>query len=118
MTHFNELADATFITSEDYAPNPLHLGLTILTIGILCSRRFSFSGGSGLCGVVKAYSVTVLLGALLFCLMLRWQPWITRLQLPFFLLIRPAVASVLSSKSTQRSDFYRRSLSHFCCPTI
>src|SRR5262249_16217575 len=31
--------------------------------------------------------------------------WITRLQLPFFLLIGPAVASVLSTKLTQRVIF-------------
>lgn len=101
ITHFNELADGIFTTSEDYAPNPLHLGLIILSMIILFSRRLS-SGGSGLCGVVRAYTVTVLLGGILFCLMLRWQPWITRLQLPFFLLMGPAVATVLSTRLRPR----------------
>jgi hypothetical protein len=37
----------------------------------------------------------VLLGFLLFCLLLRWQPWHTRLQLPLFVLCSPLVAVVL-----------------------
>jgi hypothetical protein len=103
--HFNDLSYPILITGEDMAPNPLHLGLIILALVILFSKRLSFSGSCGLCGVTTIYSVTVLLGGILFCLMLRWQPGITRLQLPFFVLIGPAVATLLSTRLTRRSIF-------------
>jgi hypothetical protein len=38
---------------------------------------------------------------MLFCAMLRWQPWITRLQLPFFVLMGPAIATVLAARITR-----------------
>ena len=99
------LSSFVAITNEYIAPNSLHLGLTILTMVMLFSRRLPLSGRSGLSRVVRPYSVTVLLGGILFCVMLRWQPWITRLQLPFFVLIGPAVATVLSTRLQQRLIF-------------
>lgn len=42
--------------------------------------------------------MTVLSGGILFCVMLRWQPWITRLQLPFFVMMGPAIGTVLAER--------------------
>jgi 4-amino-4-deoxy-L-arabinose transferase-like glycosyltransferase len=98
-THFDL---TNYITHEDYAPNPLHL-IFVLPSMVLLGREMVWSSrNSALCRVVRAYSVTVLLGGVLFCAMLRWQPWITRLQLPFFVLMGPAVATILAARLTRR----------------
>jgi hypothetical protein len=105
QSHFNWISFPSLITSEDLAPNPLHLSLIILSLVIIFSKRLSFSGSSGLCGVIWVYSVTVLLGGILFCLMLRWQN---------------GTSSGDTSKHQINAeiDFYRRSLFDFNCPTI
>jgi len=95
-THFDNLPN--YITHEDNAPNPLHLSLVILSIVLLGGEMVWSSGNPALCSVVRIYTVTVLLGGVLFCAMLRWQPWITRLQLPFFVLMGPAIGTVLSAR--------------------
>ncbi len=43
------------------------------------------------------YSVSVTGAFLLFCLYLRWQPWHSRLHLPFFVLWSPFIGVVLSN---------------------
>lgn len=98
-THLN-LSD--HVTFEDSAPNPLHLALIIFTILLLTFEITSISGGSGQGRVLEAYSATVVSGGILFCIMLRWQPWITRLQLPFFVLMGPAIATVLTARISRK----------------
>ena len=98
-THFDL---PNYITHEDNAPNPLHFILVLVSIVLLGREMVWSSRNSALCRVVRVYSVTVLLGGLLFCAMLRWQPWITRLELPFFVLMGPAVATILAARLTRR----------------
>jgi hypothetical protein len=99
-THF-KLSNA--ITSSDVgAPNPLHLCLAALTIVLLGVGMLRPLSNSRQSSAVWAYSVAVLLGGMLFCAMLRWQPWITRLQLPLFVLMGPAVAAVLAARIPRR----------------
>jgi hypothetical protein len=81
-TYFDDLP--IIITHEDNAPNPLHLCLVIFSIVLLGWEMVWSSGNPVLSSVVRVYSVTVLLGGILSCAMLRWQPWITRLQRPSF----------------------------------
>jgi hypothetical protein len=100
LTDFDNLPN--YITHEDNAPNPLHLCFVIVTTVILGWEMVWSSRNSGLCILVLIYSVAVLLGGVLFCTMLRWQPWITRLQLPFFVLMGPAIATVLAAQLTRR----------------
>jgi hypothetical protein len=99
-THFDNLP--IYITHEGNAPNPLHLCLVIVCIVLLGWQMVWSYHNSALCSVVRVYSVTVLLGGVLFCAMLRWQPWITRLQLPFFVLMGPATATVFAARMTRR----------------
>lgn len=68
------------------------------------------SGNPVLSSVVRVYSVTVLLGGILSCAMLRWQPWITRPQRPSFVRMGPAIATVIA-RMTRRWITPRRILS-------
>lgn len=82
----------TDVTSEDNAPNPIHLILIILSMVIaavfykrLWKDRFAL-----------VLLVVVLLQVLFFCAYLRWQPWNSRLHTPVFLLSTPFIAYALS----------------------
>ncbi len=67
-----------FTIHEDISGNFLHICLfmTMLTI-IISSRRFRS---------ILPYALAVTAGLLLFCIMLRWQPWATRLHIPLFII--------------------------------
>jgi len=95
------------INFEDFAPNPLQLLAIIATLGLICAgyrskiiinapNSLPLRSPSNNRPIPRAvYAASVLAGGVLFCLMLRWQPWITRLQLPFFALMAPVVAATL-----------------------
>ncbi len=80
-------------TSEDEAANPIHFVLLLVaaitaTAAALRQRRFA----------PLAYTAMVAAGALTFCVVLRWQPWHSRLHLPLFLAGAPVVGIVLSGR--------------------
>ena len=79
-----------FHMHEDIAGNPLHLLLILYALVAICAsgvlRR----------GPVLVYAGVLLGGFLLFCLVLKWQPWHSRLHLPLFVLWAPAVSIALS----------------------
>ncbi|HEY2110177.1 MAG TPA: hypothetical protein VGH25_00470, partial [Dongiaceae bacterium] len=70
-------------TSEDIAGNPVQLLLAIAAVLTI----FLTGGGSGF--PRRRYALCVIGATLLFLVVLRWQPWITRLQLPIFALAAP-----------------------------
>ncbi|MDQ3779207.1 MAG: glycosyltransferase family 39 protein [Chloroflexota bacterium] len=79
-------------TNEDFAGNHLHLALGLATIGLcLASGRLRRQRG------LLAYLVAVIGGFLLFVLVLKWTPWVTRLHLPLFVLFAPIAALALAS---------------------
>jgi hypothetical protein len=67
---------------ESTAGNPVHLVLIIASVLVYFLSRHG-KRGSG------PYILSVGLGFLLFCSYLRWQPWHSRLHLPFFVLSAP-----------------------------
>jgi hypothetical protein len=69
---------------EDYAGNSLQLLLSIIAI-IAAVRAQAWPGPR------RGYAVMLVVSALLFVIVLRWQPWITRLQLPLFALAAPLI---------------------------
>ncbi len=75
---------------EDSTGNPLHLLLLMaaLVVAVAASRGRSSRP-------LLAYGAATVAAALLFALMLRWQPWNSRLQLPLFVLGAPFVAVAL-----------------------
>lgn len=81
---------------EDDAGNGLHLLALLAALPLLAVRR---SGeGRGLLG----YGLAVLAGFLLLCVYLKWQHWISRLQLPLFVLAAPLVAVAVSTRLGRR----------------
>ena len=58
----------------------------------VCRLRLSGATPERLAGPILGLSAALGLGFLLFCLLLRWQPWHTRLHLPLFVLCAPLLA--------------------------
>ena len=67
---------------EDYAGNPLHL---LLALAAGCA--LGFAGPRPL----RAYVAALALSAAALCIGLKWQVWISRLQLPLFVLACPLI---------------------------
>jgi len=72
----------------DYSGNPLHLVLFMFTVAALACKKSLRS--------TLPYVLAVLAGFFLFCMMLRWQPWASRLHLPLFLLFSPIAGLVVA----------------------
>jgi hypothetical protein len=76
---------------EDYAGNFFHLFLILLgSLLYLLSRDIRSSA------VLPSYLISLLSGFLLFCTLVKWDPFGSRYQLPLFVLASPFVATVLS----------------------
>jgi 4-amino-4-deoxy-L-arabinose transferase-like glycosyltransferase len=69
-----------FSTHEAVAGNPLHMFLAFLVLGIIAFRWKDLSRET----IIAALGL--LTAFVLFCAILRWQPWHTRLHLPLFVL--------------------------------
>ncbi len=85
-----------FHMHEDIAGNPLHLLLILYALAALCLRGDLRSSPAPQLGSV------LLVGFLLFCLVLKWQPWHSRLHLPLFVLWAPVVGIALSRGWSRR----------------
>lgn len=81
---------------EDYSGNFLHV---VLAVASLLTLVFSLSFRKA-SSPVLCYVVAVTAGFLLFCLVLKWQFWNSRLLLPLFVLGAPAIG-VLAGKYWQ-----------------
>lgn len=76
-------------THEDWAGNPLQLAFGAVAVCWLLARwRRSRSAA--------VYAACTVLAFLSFCVAFRWQPWNTRLQVPFFLLLAPIIGASVS----------------------
>ncbi|MEI6438019.1 MAG: hypothetical protein WCO69_04640 [Candidatus Omnitrophota bacterium] len=74
-----------YYLDEDYMPNPLHALLLIIA-----SVAFWFIRGKSLS--VWFYGTALVFQALAFCVLVRWQPWISRFHLPVFIMAIPLAA--------------------------
>jgi len=80
---------------EDTSGNPIHLLLICISLFyILLSKRMHNSA------IIVTYTGLIIAGYLLFSLVIRWQPWGSRLQLPLFILLSPVISTVIF-ESTQ-----------------
>lgn len=75
---------------EDVAGNLIQIVLMTLTILI-------YFVGVKKKKDINNYLLTILIGFVLFNMYLRWQPWNSRLQLPFFVMMSPFIGYVLGS---------------------
>ena len=74
---------------EDAAGNGLHaLSIALAIVGVVSLPRFRRSMK------LLTYCMALLAAFAAFCLILRWQPWHSRLHLPLFVLWSPAIAVV------------------------
>lgn len=80
----------TMSNHEDKAGNPVHLALIIVSVCLALKWREPREARS-----LLYYSSAVTMAFLLFTLLLKWQPWHSRLHLPLFVLWSPFVAIVL-----------------------
>jgi hypothetical protein len=94
--------DATFAQQpvglafdENFASNPLHLLVMLAGLVALWPLR------RVLASRVTVYALTLAGGFVLFSVVLRWQPWNTRLELPLFVLGAPLVGTV-TERTSQR----------------
>ena len=72
---------------EDLAGNFLHAALMLLAIGFMLI-------GPGRGGDIRrAFALALVVGFVLFCIQLKWQPWGSRLQLPLFVLGAPLIGT-------------------------
>ena len=87
-----KLNNVEFSRHEDLAGNLIHMliaSAALLVIPLLWVKGYYRN--------VIGYSCGVFLGFVLFCLLLRWQPWHSRLQTPLFLMAAPILAITVSS---------------------
>ena len=75
--------------NEDACGMPWHL--IFIGLGMVVLLFFARSLSPPLCWL----SLCIVTGALLFCFVLKWQPWHTRLHLALFVMASPIVAAVL-----------------------
>ena len=79
------------VTHEDFAANPIHTLLLLVALVALISRARRLPAAP----LIVLASVGF--GAVLFCLLLRWQPWGTRLHLTWDTVCAPLVGIAVES---------------------
>lgn len=82
---------------EDTAPNPIHT-IFVIAAFVLFLLKFKKS----ISHTRLYYWMSWLFGAVAFAAVIRWQPWITRLQLPGFILVAPCVGLAWPRQWTSR----------------
>lgn len=93
---------------EDHASNLVHLALIFSACGLFFKpavRSLPF---------LRGYLGGFILLVLLFNILVKWQPWHSRLHLPFFVLMMPFVAVVLE-KTAGRKTFTAIGLAAWLC---
>ncbi|MBR8839347.1 MAG: glycosyltransferase family 39 protein [Stigonema ocellatum SAG 48.90 = DSM 106950] len=87
-TEFRLPSDLPSQLAEDSAPNTIHLLLIIGTISLFFKQKKE--------NKLVIYLICLISGFSLFCFILRWQPWHSRLHLPIFVLFSAFVGVILS----------------------
>lgn len=81
---------------EDYGPNMAHAVLILIVMSMLVILVTVSPGWRRQSSPIMPYAVALIISMVAFCALLKWQPWIVRLQLGEFILAMPVVAIPLS----------------------
>lgn len=92
--------------SDEGISNPLHFLMIVLSLAMILGRK-SLREKPGL----LLYALCCVAGFLLFCAVLKWQPFHSRLHTPFFVLSAPFVAVALFNVKESRRRMIGRALS-------
>lgn len=77
-------------TYETSAGNPAHALLSLIAFGLLLGRHRAVGK------LALIYGIIVVSGFMLFCFIFKWQIWGSRYHLPFFVLMAPVTAYMLT----------------------
>lgn len=97
----------TLTPNEDFAANPIHLMLGVISI-IVLAISYSLTKKRQLLNILSL-AMAIIIGFLGFCLLIKWQIWGNRLMLPVFILGSPLIGYFVSSyllKRIQQSLLY------------
>ncbi|MBC8430367.1 MAG: glycosyltransferase family 39 protein, partial [Desulfobacterales bacterium] len=85
--------------SNDSGVNLVYIILIIVSITFwLCStNKYEFKSK-----YLGRYVITLMIASLLFCFVLKWQPWHSRLHLPVLVLLSPVIGTILSKSSYKK----------------
>ncbi|MDJ0702076.1 MAG: glycosyltransferase family 39 protein [Leptolyngbyaceae cyanobacterium MO_188.B28] len=84
----------SLINHEDLAGNPVHLLLIVLSVICFIAIRKTLRNRQQF--FIAAYFLATFVGFLLFCLLIIWSPWRSRLHLPVFVLASAFIGVVLT----------------------
>jgi hypothetical protein len=82
---------------EDVAPNMTHVALIIIAMSVLLILALASPAWRTRNWPIARYGIALALSMAAFFALIKWQPWITRLQLGEFVLAMPLIAVLLSS---------------------
>lgn len=110
--------DSLYSRHEDGAGNLLHLVLGLFVgvwfVGMVAKRRSDD---------VFWFALGVLTASILYCLVLKWQPWASRLHTPLFTLLGPLIAIAIGSIGSRKvskilTAFVGLGLFVYACPYV
>ena len=99
----SNLIQRLILPDEDFVANPIHLILIACAIGIVFTL-YIFRKDKCIAPVAQLSACSDF-GLLLYCLLIKWQIWATRLLLPFFILNAPFVAYFVNRFMSKGSRF-------------
>jgi hypothetical protein len=82
--------------NEVFAGNPWHLALIVVALGLLALHRKQPTG-------LPTYTLGVVAAFVLFCGILRWNFWGSRIQLVVFVLMAPVIAITFGNSLSRRA---------------
>lgn len=91
--------------SDEGVSNPLHFLMIVVSLGVIVGRS-SLRKREGLLG----YALCCVAGFFLFCGYLKWQPFHSRLHMPFFVMSAPFVAVALFGGNQNRIGIVGRAV--------
>lgn len=81
-----------FKIEDSTTGNPFHVALIL-------AAAAAAAASPGRSREILFYGVRLAAGVVLFCVILKWQPWHSRYHLPFFVLFMPMVGAALASRA-------------------